>query len=112
MDARSSETGRTKSRWRGIREVVEVGGFVFWIFACLAISAFFLASGYAGWQKNKKIDAQKVALEQEIERLQARNLALRREGEALTSDPVHVERLLRKHFKMMRDDEWVVESAD
>lgn len=112
MDAQPFATERTTSRWRGIREVVEIGGFVFWVFACLAISVFFVTSAYAGYQKNKKITAQMESLEDEIERLRAKNGAMRREAEALTSDPVHIERLLRKHFKVMRDEEFAIEPED
>ncbi|MBI5366412.1 MAG: septum formation initiator family protein [Planctomycetes bacterium] len=104
--------GRTTSRWKGIREVAEVGGFVFWVFACLVMSVVFVTGAYAGYEKNRKIAAQMDALEAEIARLRARNDALRREAEALTNDPVHIERLVRRHFKMMRDDEHALEAEE
>ncbi|MDQ7779049.1 MAG: septum formation initiator family protein [Planctomycetota bacterium] len=92
---------------RGDKFIV-VGSFCFWLLVFGGVLIFLLATTAAAHSKNKRLEGELSTLESEIETLEDENVRLAAEREALRTDPVYVEKILRDEFKLVAPSERVV----
>lgn len=87
---------------------ISIGSFCFWLLAFGGAILFLLVTSLAAHSKNKRLEEELRELENEIRTLEEQNAQLQKEKEALKSDRIYVERILRDEFKMTAPDEFVL----
>ncbi len=89
-------------------EAFEAGGLLLWILVCVVALVFLIVTGISAYNKNRELDRTIAELDRQIQEMESLNAALRREKAALASDPVYVERILRRDLRMVRAGERVI----
>jgi len=91
------------------RRLLDLGSWGFWALVVLGISVFLGTTSAAAWRKNARLHEQVAALDGQVRAAEETNRKLEAEKQALTDDPVYLERVVRREFRRLGPDEWVID---
>jgi cell division protein FtsB len=94
--------------WRLMR-AIDLSVVFFWLAVVCAVLVFLGTTSYAAARKNRRLYERMQMSNAEMEAVERRNEQLEKECDALENDPVHIERLMRKHKKMTGEGEVIIE---
>ncbi|MBI2920072.1 MAG: hypothetical protein HYY18_03185 [Planctomycetes bacterium] len=91
------------------RRLLDLGSWGFWALVVLGLSVFLGTTSAAAWRKNTKLHERLAAMDGEVAAGEALNRSMESEKQALTDDPFYVERVVRREFRRLGPEEYVID---
>lgn len=91
------------------KKLLDLGSWGFWALVVLGLAGFLATTSVAAWRKNSTLHQRVADLDATISAQEAANRKMEGEKRALTDDPAFVEREVRRQFRKLGPDEWVID---
>jgi hypothetical protein len=91
------------------RRLLDLGSWGFWALMVVGIGGFLGTTSVATWRKNARLHERLAGLDAQVEARENANRMMEEEKRALTDDPAYVERMVRREFRRLGPDEWVID---
>lgn len=95
-----------------LARALDLGHSAFWGFVFAGVVVFLAATWLSARQRSREAFRRVVELRREVEEARRTNERLAAEKDGLTSDPVHIERMMRRKFHMIGPDEVKIEPEE
>jgi cell division protein FtsB len=91
------------------KKLLDLGSWGFWALVVLGISLFLGTTSVAAYRKNAGLHAKVRELEADIAARERANHAMEGEKTSLSDDPAYIERIVRREFRRLGPDEYVID---
>lgn len=95
-----------------LARALDLGHSAFWGLILAGVVVFLAGTWMSARQRSREAGRRVAELRREVEEARHVNERLAAEKEGLTSDPVHVERMMRRKFHMIAPGEFKVEPEE